>query len=122
MSLAHVTFGVSEPFCNHSDYSPIHCAKSTRECFDNVRRCLGETIQGNARFNISPTAMAAGGYGQEASFIYDPSQRNEAGSTIANLHRAVAEVERAVWNDDVEQAENQERIRRIIAGYYQDPV
>ena len=63
---------------------------------------MGETIQGNARFNITPTVMATGGYSQEATFIYDPSQRNQAGSTVANLHRAVAEVERTIWDDDVE--------------------
>ena len=61
--------------------------------------------------------MATGGYGQEASFIYDPSQRNEAGSTVANLHRAVAEVERTIWNGDVERAENKKRIGRVIARY-----
>ena len=102
MSPAYVTFGVSEPFRDHSNPSPIRRAKSTHECFDNVQRSLGETIQGNTRFTIAPTAMATGGYGLEAIFVYDPSQRNQADSTISDLHRAVAEVERAIWNDDVE--------------------
>ena len=78
---------------------------------------MGETIQGNAQFTIVPTAMATGGYGQEAVFGYDAGQRNQAGPTVSDVHRAVEEVERTVWDNDAEQAENQARIRRIINQY-----
>ena len=117
MSQSHVTFIVLEPFHNQSNPTPIRHARSISECLNHVRQCLGETIEGNTRFIILATPMATGGYGQEAVFGYNASQRNQAGPTVVDVHRVVVEVERAVWNDDMERAENQERIRRIIAGY-----
>ena len=61
--------------------------------------------------------MATGGYGQEAVFGFDTTQRNQAGPTISDVHRAVEEVERTVWNNAAERAENQARIGRIIDQY-----
>ena len=78
---------------------------------------MGETIEGNARFIITAAPMATGGYGQEAVFGYDANQRNQAGPTVSDVHQAVAEVERTVWDNDAERAENQERIGRVINRY-----
>ena len=117
MSQLHVTFIILEPFHDQSNPSPICCVRSTSECLNHIRQYLGETIEGNTRFIISATPIATRGYSQKALFGYDPSQRNQAGPTVSDIHWAVAEVERAVWDDAVERAENQERIRRIISGY-----
>ena len=102
MSRSYVAFIVSELFRDHPNYSPIRHARSTSECLNHVRQCLGETIEGNARFIITPTAMATGGYGQVAVFGFDASQRNQAGPTVSDVHRAVEEVERTIWNNDAE--------------------
>ena len=117
MSRSYVTFIVSEPFRDYPDYRPIRRARSTRECLNHVRQCLGETIEGNARFIITAAPMATGGYGQEAVFGYDAGQRNQAGPTVSDISRAVAEVERTVWDNEAERAENQARIGRVIDQY-----
>ena len=61
--------------------------------------------------------MATGGYGQQAVFGFDASQRNQAGPTVSDVHRVVEEVERTIWDNDAEQTENQERIGRVINRY-----
>jgi hypothetical protein len=76
---------------------------------------MGEEVPFNARLDISPTAMATGGYGQEAIFALDPSQRNEAGHTVSIYARHAEEIEDGIWSTEEGRILNQKRIDRTIA-------
>src|SRR3984885_12773837 len=78
MSTHAITYAVSESFRDQSAPGPIRRSTSLQECLKDVRHCLGETITTNARLSISPTAMATGGFGQEAAQHSHPQHRNTA--------------------------------------------
>src|SRR5882724_3838601 len=111
MSSANVSFGVSEPFRDQSNPSPIPTSAAVRECLDLVSSCMGERIQSNARFSVEATTLPTGSLGQEARFTFDPSQRNTSGHTVGNLITAAAVVERTVWTTE----EGQIRHKKAIA-------
>jgi hypothetical protein len=115
MSSKAIYVGVSQPFRDASNPEPIRRSEAIRECLNNVRECVGEKTPFNARLDISPTAMATGGYGQEAIFAFDPSQRNEAGHTVSVYARHAEEIEDGIWGTEEGRALNQERIHRTIA-------
>jgi hypothetical protein len=58
--------------------------------------------------------MATGGYGQEAAYTIDPSQRSAAGHTIAGIARAAEEIEERNWSTNDGRDENQRRINDTI--------
>src|SRR5882724_9610221 len=111
MSSANVSFGVSEPFRDQSDPSPIPASAAVRECLDLVASCMGERIESNSRFSVAATTLPTGSLGQEAQYTFDPSQRNTSGHTIGNLVTAAAVVERTVWRTE----EGQIRHKKAIA-------
>src|SRR5882724_10018578 len=100
MSQLHVSFSVSEPFCNQSDIDPISISTAVQECLDHVASSVGETIDANAIFSVAASALPTGTYGQEACFTLDPTQRNVSGYTIGSIIRAAKEVEDTIWNTE----------------------
>ena len=114
MSTNAITYAVSESFRDQSNPGPIRRSTSLQECLKDIRHCLGETIETNARLTVAPTAMATGGYGQEAAYTIDPQQRSTAGHTIAGIARAAEEIEERNWSTDDGRDENQRRIYDTI--------
>src|SRR5258705_13053968 len=92
-----IRIAVSERYRNQRTPSPIRGSKAQSECFKTIRECLGETIGPNARFSNAFETMVTGGYGQEASLVFDPSQRLASSSTVAQYAREAARVERKIW-------------------------
>src|SRR5882724_5493851 len=76
MSPMTLSFGVLEPFCDQSNPDPIRASVAVCKCLDLIASCVGERIESNARFSVAPTTLPTGPYGQEARFVFDPSQRN----------------------------------------------
>src|ERR1700733_2886664 len=88
MPSTNVSFGVSEPFCDQSNPSPIRASKAVREWIHDVVFCMGERVSTDSRFAVSPTTLPTGTYGQEALFQCDPNQRNVTGYTIRRIVKA----------------------------------
>ena len=86
-----VFIGVSQPFDDQQQPHPIRSSRAKKECFDNVRKCLGEEIPHVGRFTITPTTMVTGALGQEALFIIDPAwpnaNRQPSNITLKNLKK-----------------------------------
>jgi hypothetical protein len=114
MSQSTFSFGVSEPFRNQSNPSPIRASASVRQCLDHIASSMGETIHSNAVFGVSSTTLPTGAYGQEARFTFDPSQRNTSGYSIGSLIRAAREVEDRVWDTEEGRLQFRRGLTRVM--------
>src|ERR1700733_5317721 len=114
MSESAIAYSVSEQFQDQSNPSPIRSSESLRECLKDIRQCMGETVTCNARLSVTPTAMATGGYGQEATYTFDPQQGNPSGYTIGRIAKAAQEIEDRNWGTAEGREENCRRIRDTI--------
>ena len=92
-----IRIAVSERYRDQGTPGPIRSSKAKRECFKTLRECVGERLEANGRFSDTFETMVTGGYGQEASFIIDPSQRHPRSPTVSQYNREAQNMEREVW-------------------------